>query len=83
MKRKWVKVVCMTLMLALLGAGAAWGATKNGDTGRYAFQDYETLKPGLFVLDPVMRRYVDSGYKAYWAGLKAQEPIVAKAADAL
>jgi len=80
MKRKWVKVVCMTLMLALLGAGAAWGATKNGDTGRYAFQDYETLKPGLFVLDPVMRRYVDSGYKAYWAGLKAQEPIVAKAA---
>jgi len=71
-------------MMALLGADAAWGATKNGDTGRYAFQDYETQKPGLFVLDVKTRRYVDSGYAAYWAGLKAQEPIVAKAAaDAL
>src|SRR4030042_1620268 len=78
-KMMWALIMMLAIVM-VLAAGAAWAATKNTDTGRYVFQDYETLKPGLFILDVKTRRYVDSGYAAYMGGLKAQEPGIVKAA---
>lgn len=79
-KLMWMLVMFLVMAVMSLGASTTWAASKNEDTGRYVFQDYETMKPGLFVLDVKKRRYVDSGYAAYWGGLKAQEPAVVKAA---
>jgi hypothetical protein len=82
MKQTWTLLIVVMLTLVLMvGSGVAFAATKNGDTGRYTFQDYETQKPGLFVLDVKKHRYVDNGYAAWWAQSKAKEPATVKAAN--
>ena len=82
MKRTWLWMIMAMLAVSFMVPPVmASAATKNGDTGRWVFQDYETQKPGLFALNPQTRRYEDIGYAAWWANSKANEPATIKAAD--
>ncbi len=77
MKRTWVKVICVTLMMALLGAGAAWGATKDPVTRHYVFTSAETAYPVFFG----KQAQVEAAYDACMAGLKAKTAVASKAAS--
>lgn len=76
-KRLVIGLLAMVLMIGFSTMKAP-AATKDDNTGRYVFSEWEKCPTEkYFQLDPKARRYVDIGYQAFMANSKAASATLA------